>query len=123
MFVDGVLIPAHCLINNDTIRQIKVPTVTYYHVELPEHAVMLAEGLPMESYLDTGDRSNFSNAGGAVRLIPDFTARMWEMGGCAERVMTGPILERVKANPRPHSRRHTNPRASWARLNNRYTYY
>ncbi len=123
VFIEGVLIPVHCLINNETICQIDVPTVTYYHVELPEHDVILAEDLPVESYLDTDDRSNFSNAGGAVRLFPDFTARMWEMAGCAERVMTGPILERVRQTlARTHAVTPT-PRASWARLNNRYTYY
>src|SRR5580658_1153527 len=54
VFVEGVLIPIHCLINGGTIRQIVVPEVTYYHVELPAHDVILAEGLPVESYLDTG---------------------------------------------------------------------
>ncbi len=29
---------------------------SYYHVELPHHDVLLAQGLPAESYLDTGNR-------------------------------------------------------------------
>ena len=96
VFVDDVLIPIHCLIDGGTIRQVVVPAVTYYHVELPEHDVILAENLPVESYLDSGDRENFGNGGGAVRLFPDFTARMWEMRGCAPLIKTGPALERIK---------------------------
>jgi len=58
--------------------------VTYYHVELDDHDLLLAEGLPVESYLDTGDRSNFENGGGPIALHPDFstrrqaTAHMWK---------------------------------------------
>ena len=96
VFVDDLLIPIHCLINGGTIRQMVVPAVTCYHVELPEHDVILAEDLPVESYLDSGDRENFGNGGGAIRLFPDFTARMWEMRGCAPLIKTGPALERIK---------------------------
>jgi hypothetical protein len=131
VFVEGVLIPVHRLINGGTIRQMAVPAVTYYHVELPHHDVILAEDLPVESYLDTGNRANFSNSGGAVRLFPDFSARMWEMAGCAPLVMTGPVLERVRQAlarnqavvPGGVPLRGAQPRAPWARLNNRYTYY
>ncbi len=62
VFVDGVLIPVRYLINGRTIVQEPVDAVTYYHVELSSHSVMLAEGLPCESYLDTGNRGAFSNA-------------------------------------------------------------
>jgi hypothetical protein len=48
--------------------------------------------LPAESYLDTGDRSNFANGGGAVRLFPDFSARGWEALGCAPLIVTGAKL-------------------------------
>jgi T5SS/PEP-CTERM-associated repeat protein len=96
VFVEGVLIPIQRLINGGTIRQMIVPSVTYYHVELSEHDVILAENLPVESYLDTSDRENFSNGGVVIRLFPDFSARMWEMAGCAPLVRTGPIVERVQ---------------------------
>ena len=42
----------------------------YWHVELDAHDVVLAEGLPAESYLDTGDRAAFTNAGGNMVLHP-----------------------------------------------------
>jgi hypothetical protein len=56
VFVDGALIPIRHLINGSTIVQEQVDEVTYYHVELATHDVILAEGLPCESYLDTGNR-------------------------------------------------------------------
>ncbi len=97
MFVDGVPIPIKHLINGCTIVQEMRDEVTYYHIELDQHDVLLAEGLPVESYFDTGDRSNFDNGGGPVRLHPDFSARMWEATGCAPLVVTGPVLAAVRA--------------------------
>jgi hypothetical protein len=34
--------------------------ITYWHVECARHEVLLAEGLPAESYLDTGNRGAFA---------------------------------------------------------------
>ena len=44
VFVNGVLIPVKYLINGRGIRQMAVRQVTYYHVELPRHAVTLGRG-------------------------------------------------------------------------------
>jgi hypothetical protein len=59
----GVLIPVCYLINGATVWQEDVAGVEYWHVELPQHSVLLAEGLPAESYLDTGNRGAFANGG------------------------------------------------------------
>ncbi len=56
VFVDGVLVPVRSLVNGTTIRQALAEAITYYHIELPRHDVVLAEGLPAETYLDTGNR-------------------------------------------------------------------
>ena len=32
-------------------------------MELDQHAILLAEGLPAESYIDTGNRGFFANSG------------------------------------------------------------
>jgi T5SS/PEP-CTERM-associated repeat protein len=102
VYVNDVLIPVRLLVNGTTIRQVERVSVTYYHVELDQHDVILAEGLPVESYLDTGDRSNFSNGGGPMRLFPDFSApsidlaTMWEAKGCASLIVWGPPLEAVQ---------------------------
>ena len=70
--------------------------VVYYHVELPSHDVILAEGLPCETYLDTGNRSAFENGGAAVMKHPDFALGVWKVQACAELVVGGPCLEHVK---------------------------
>ncbi len=91
VFVNNVLIPVRLLINGTSIARVKQDRVRYFHVELPRHAVILAEGLTVESYLDTGDRKNFSG-GTVTALHPDFVARTWEMAGCAKFVTTGKEL-------------------------------
>ena len=96
VFVDDVLIPVRHLINGTSVVQVPMNEVTYYHVELPRHDVVLAEGLPAESYLDTGDRCNFDNGGGAVALHPDFSMRVWEAEGCAPLIVTGAQLAAVR---------------------------
>jgi T5SS/PEP-CTERM-associated repeat protein/uncharacterized repeat protein (TIGR03803 family) len=96
VYVNEVLVPVKHLINGTTIAQVKVDRVTYYHVELPRHDVLYADGMPAESYLDVGDRSNFANGGSVVRLHIDL-AHHWEAGGCAPLVIYGPELEGVRA--------------------------
>jgi collagen type I/II/III/V/XI/XXIV/XXVII alpha len=96
VFVDRVLIPIRLLVNGRTLRQLLADSVSYYHIELAEHDVLLANGMPAETYLETGDRSRFSNGGDVVALHPDFSARTWEMRGCAPLVQSGPVLQAVR---------------------------
>lgn len=72
VFVEDVLIPIKFLINETTIKQIRVESIMYYHIELPRHDILLAEGLPVESYLETGGRTAFTNAGEITELHPNF---------------------------------------------------
>jgi hypothetical protein len=53
-------------------RDIQCRAVAFYHVELDAHDILLAENLPAESYLDTGNRKHFENAGMSIVLHPDF---------------------------------------------------
>lgn len=92
-----VLIPVKQLVNGISIAQVPVDTVTYYHVELTQHDVLLADGLPVESYLDTGDRRNFANGDEPMLLHPDFASHRWESGGCAPLVVSGPELAAARA--------------------------
>jgi Hint domain len=72
LLVGGVLVPARLLTNGATIcRDDACRSVTYYHVELDSHDILLADGLPAESYLDTGNRGFFSNGGAPLVLHPD----------------------------------------------------
>ena len=66
VFLDGVLIPVRYLVNGATIAHRRRDNVCYYHVELAAHGILLAEGLPAESYLDTGNRVAFENQSVAV---------------------------------------------------------
>ncbi len=104
VLVNGVLVPVKLLINGTRIAQVTCDHVTYFHVELPRHDVILAEGMPVESYLDTGDRADFVQSG-AMRLFPDgnvksaaHAARAWETLGAACLVVTGPDLEAARAS-------------------------
>ena len=75
ILTDGVLICARQLVNGATIRQeTDHRSVVYYHVELEDHAIMLAEGLPAESYLDTGNRGFFANSDLPCAPHPDLTS-------------------------------------------------
>jgi hypothetical protein len=109
VFVDSVMIPIRHLINGTTVVRVPVDAVTYYHIELPRHDAILAEGLAAESYLDTGQRTQFANGGEVVQLFPDFSTRgpdfalLWEAYGFAPLIVSGPILESVRA----HLRRRT----------------
>jgi hypothetical protein len=88
ILVDGKLISARQLINGTTIQQEANRTsVDYFHIELDEHAILLAEGLPAESYLNTGNRGFFANSDDPLVLHPDLTDEAdyptREAGSCA----------------------------------------
>ena len=102
VFVDGVLIPIKHLINGGTIEQVATSDVTYYHVELQAHDVLFAEGLPAESYLDTGNRSMFANGGGILTLHPAFDSpKTWHNDAAAplavDEARVRPVWERLAA--------------------------
>jgi hypothetical protein len=96
VFLDGALIPVRYLVNGITIMQQDVDAVTYWHVELPSHAVLMAEGLACESYLDTGNRAAFANGGAVAEIAPSFARAVWDDRGCAPLVADGPALLAVR---------------------------
>jgi hypothetical protein len=99
VFVAGVLIPVKYLTNGTSIDQVPVAGITYCHLELPRHAIVLAEGLPAESWLDIGGRPD---SGDAIRLLPDFLAprpnpaMLWEARGCAPLIVAGQKLAEAR---------------------------
>jgi hypothetical protein len=96
VFVGGVLVPVRYLINGATIRQEAAAEVVYYHVELNAHDVLLADGLPAESYLDTGNRGAFENGAAVVHSHPDFARTVWASEACAQLVLDGPTVVAVR---------------------------
>jgi hypothetical protein len=95
VLVDGALIPIRHLINGGSIRQEKRASVTYWHIELDRHDVVLAEGLACETYLDTGNRAAFEGEA-AVQLHPAFARAVWAEAGCAP-ILTDPADAALRA--------------------------
>lgn len=91
LLLDGALTPALRLANGATIaRDDGFTRVSYWHVELDRHGILLAEGAAAESYLDTGNRGRFAGEAGARPLFADFTMApdpkalaIWEQRGAA----------------------------------------
>ncbi len=96
LYLGGHLIPAKVLINEASIAQLDVDEITYYHIELADHAVVLAENAPAESYLDTGDRHGFAD-GPTVTLHPEFGQARREAEGCAPFAVDGAVVEQQRA--------------------------
>ena len=71
-------------------------TITYWHLELPVHDVVLAEGIAAESYLDTGNRAAFANGGADVMMHADFARGVWDAEACQRLVTAGPELDETK---------------------------
>ena len=101
-----VLVPAATLVNGTTITREDVDSVTYWHVELDSHDVLLAENTGAESYLDVGNRAFFAQ--GAVvdfdatpDLMPDAAP---DAGGradfCRPLHGDGPLLDVARAQLR-----------------------
>ena len=63
VLVDDILIQAGALVNGlSIVRESNVAeTFVYYHIELAEHALVLAEGTPAESFVDNIHRMAFDN--------------------------------------------------------------
>ena len=94
-----VLIPAGALVNGTSIRQVEVDEVTYWHVELESHDIILAENQPAESYLDSGNRGFFREAG-VIDIVagPDAAAEARSRADfCRPFHIAGPIVDAVRA--------------------------
>jgi hypothetical protein len=87
-----VLVPAHLLVNGATVaREPASGLIIYHHIELARHAVVLAEGLPSETYLDTGNRGAFLASAGAARR------RRVHAESCSPLVTGGAVLTAIRA--------------------------
>lgn len=76
LFIDGLLIPARLLVNGGTIIQdMDCASITYFHLRFDDHDILLAEGLAVESYLDTGNSGLFANATDPLILHPDLSGQ------------------------------------------------
>jgi hypothetical protein len=91
IFLDGRLVPAGLLVNGSTIvQETWRTTVTYYHVEIQGHGLLISEGAATESYLDDGNRHLFDNAA-IASLAVDFAA--WRGNGIYEATACAPVVK------------------------------
>jgi hypothetical protein len=94
VMLDRALVPVRYLRNGATIAQERPGPVTYFHVELDAHDVLLAEDLACETYLDTGNRTAFENAPGPIAIVADFSRRAGAAAGCLPLDLDGPLVAR-----------------------------
>lgn len=75
LWLQSSLVPAGELVNGASIRQEAWSTIEYFHIELDDHDILVAEGALAESYLDCDNRRGFDNASdGVTTLHPDWRA-------------------------------------------------
>ena len=64
LFIDGLLVPAECLINGSTITRYEArefDELEFFHVKLETHDVIYAEGAPVDTLLTVDERAvNFA---------------------------------------------------------------
>jgi autotransporter passenger strand-loop-strand repeat protein len=95
VYVAGVLMPAKVLSNHANITQLRREAITYYHLELPEHAIIFAENLAVESFLDTGNRACFTPSAGRDVPTGAVQSRRAE-NSCAPLVETGHLVATLR---------------------------
>ncbi len=94
ILIDNMLVPAGLLVNGVSIvRASNVQLIEYFHIELQEHDVIFAEGVPTETFLDRDSRSMFQNADEYLALYPDDDQT--QQGFCAPRIESGAIVRTI----------------------------
>ena len=105
VYAYGHLVPVRHLINDVTITQEAVDSITYYHIELPQHTVIFAQGLPAETYLDSDNRQFFISADQVasnvqtletVEFSENYGRDLYLANCYAPFVTEGPVLEAIQ---------------------------
>jgi hypothetical protein len=91
VLVGDHLVPVMSLVNGTSLARMPATAVTYWHVELDAHDILLAEGLPAESYLDLGSRPWFAGSDAPLH-DPEFAA-VDAPGRCRPLAVEGPVVE------------------------------
>jgi hypothetical protein len=81
LLVEGVLVQAGAMVNGTTITRVQQPgeRFTYYHIELEDHTLVLAEGVPAETFVDNVTRRRFDNYAEYEALFGESRARIPEL--------------------------------------------
>ncbi|MGY5777417.1 Hint domain-containing protein [Rhizobium sp. LEGMi135b] len=97
MFLEESLIPAKFLLNGTTITQeTTLMPFEYYHIELEQHSIILAEGAQTETYLALGGRMSFLEPG-VLRFgsFANAATRTWN-DWCFPPVYAGKVLQQAR---------------------------
>ncbi len=95
MGLDGVLVPARCLVDDSSIVQERdLQRVDYVHVELDSHDLILAEGAASETFIDDSSRGMFRNVADYHARYPD--APVASRTSCLPRLERGPALDALR---------------------------
>lgn len=104
LLVDGLLVQAGALVNGRAIVRMTTAelgeTFTVYHVELDDHALVLAEGVPAETFVDNVTRRGFDNYGEYDALYGNVAPLIREMDLPrikAARQLPGALRQRLEA--------------------------
>jgi autotransporter passenger strand-loop-strand repeat protein len=90
MLIDGVLVPAHALVNGTSIVRETTDLVRYVHIELAQHDAVWAEGAASETFVDDDGRFIFQSSEGEAVSGPERVLY------CAPRVEQGFALETIR---------------------------
>jgi hypothetical protein len=89
------LIPVGNLVNGATIAQVEVDTISYWHVELESHDILIANNVPAESYLAMANRGFFEDPGAGLDAFDEGCDRT-HADFCRPVVLEGPVLDFVR---------------------------
>jgi hypothetical protein len=79
LMINSSMVAAKRLVNGTTIvQEYGQDSVTYYHVELPAHSVIIANGVAAESYLETGNRYVFEKSE-KIHVKKAFSSKVFPM--------------------------------------------
>jgi hypothetical protein len=97
LYIDGFLVQAKHLLNSMTISQAdSVDAVEYFHIEIDDHDVIVADGAPAETYVDCDNRMMFANAAEYDGRCRDDERPSWSF--CAPRLdWEDPELGEIRA--------------------------
>ncbi len=94
IYIAGMFIHAWRLINGISITQVSaMETITYFHIEMENHEIILAENCPVETFMDENFRLQFHNAAEFAALYPGQVATQ---ASCRQRLEGGPVLHAIQ---------------------------
>lgn len=106
VLVDGLLIQAGALVNHHSIvRETDLAShFVYYHIEVADHSLILAENTPAETFIDNVARLNFDNWSehkGSESIIPELPLPRAKSTRQVPGAIRNRLLGRAGAHPAP----------------------